>query len=187
MRKCVYLILLCLMLPSSYAQEDSAEFSILASQYIQGKLSSVQIEKQIKNRLPTAIPIFIQTIDGSAETSTRKKELLLDLSKAIRNRSAARERLIMPVSIAAFALLEAAVVWSGYYDMSNDPFYVRHPDLMREWIELRAMSFAPALSAISIPFGLIPLRGQAARNKAISELDACSLFLTNETLLNEAI
>ena len=49
-----------------------------------------------------------------------------------------------------------------------------------------ATAFAPAFSALSIPIGLIPQLGQAARNNAIAELDKCAELLnTNTTLMPE--
>lgn len=186
MRLFIYLILLCFVVPSSYALENSDELSLLASQYVQGELSSTQVERQIKNRLPTAIPIFIETINGSTASSARKQELLRDLSQAILHRSTVRQRLVMPASIAAFVLLQASAGLTSYYDMSNDPFYWRHPELMYQSMVMWATAFTPAFSAFSIPAGLIPLRGQMDRNNAISALDKCSLLLINETLLSEA-
>lgn len=186
MKLFIYISLLCLIVPS-YAQENSAELAELASQYVQGKISSAQVEKQIKNQLPTAIPVFIKTVDESAETLPRKKELLMDLSKAIQNRSTARERFMVPISVASFTLLQATMALLGYNEMSEDVFYVQHPDLMYMRMELFAVAFAPAFSAISIFAGATTLRGRTARDKAISELNKCSLFLTNETFLNETL
>lgn len=185
MRLFIYLISISLIVPPAFADEASAEFSILASQYVQGKLTAPQVERRIKNRLPTAIPVFIETIQGSAETSARQQKLLVDLSQSIRGRSTTVEKLGMAASLATFALLEAALVLSGYQDMANDSFYLRNPDLLNQWIELRAIAFAPAASALSIPVGLIPRRGQTARNNAVSALDQCAFWLSNETFLSE--